>query len=345
MTEEQISNYNKQRIFLCARCKYRSRTKESGIVCKINGKKPDFFIFCPYFKYSKSKPAYLEISEDSIFVHLLLFFIIISQFIVFVTHTIYYPIIIFVITGIFLYFYIKHPKLFSNPSLGLYLNLVSQAAINKNLNDEEKMTIKQQIIRLYGKQNVKEFADVYKKNRKKKRELKYYRPYLIFISSKNLQVIFQKICEVYVINNVDKFKSDRFIYKIGVFLKIDDNFIENTQKIYLELEKLRQKKYEEEQQNKRRYQEQQRKYEQQQKESYRYEKRKSLDSFYKSYYEILGISSSATDDEIKKRFKQLALKYHPDRFAGKSEKRISEATEKFKVINHAYTYIRKSRGF
>jgi molecular chaperone DnaJ len=52
----------------------------------------------------------------------------------------------------------------------------------------------------------------------------------------------------------------------------------------------------------------------------------------KNYYEILGVSKSASQEEIKKAFRQLALKYHPDRNHGNKE-----AEEKFKEINEAYT--------
>ena len=51
----------------------------------------------------------------------------------------------------------------------------------------------------------------------------------------------------------------------------------------------------------------------------------------KNHYEVLGVSSSATPDEIKKSFRTLALKYHPDRNPGDKK-----AEEKFKEMAGAY---------
>lgn len=50
----------------------------------------------------------------------------------------------------------------------------------------------------------------------------------------------------------------------------------------------------------------------------------------KNYYDILGVGESADADEIKKAYRKLAMKYHPDRNRGDSS-----AEEKFKEINEA----------
>ena len=56
----------------------------------------------------------------------------------------------------------------------------------------------------------------------------------------------------------------------------------------------------------------------------------------KDYYQILGVSKNATDDEIKKAYRKLAVKYHPDRQQDKSKEERTAAEEKFKEIAEAY---------
>ncbi|MEI6498839.1 MAG: DnaJ domain-containing protein [bacterium] len=52
------------------------------------------------------------------------------------------------------------------------------------------------------------------------------------------------------------------------------------------------------------------------------------------YYAILGLTKSATTDEIKKAYRKLALQHHPDRGAGPaSEKKFKEASEAYQVLS------------
>lgn len=53
----------------------------------------------------------------------------------------------------------------------------------------------------------------------------------------------------------------------------------------------------------------------------------------KDFYEVLGVAKSANDEDIKKAYRRLAMKYHPDRNAGDKAK---EAEEKFKEAKEAY---------
>lgn len=58
----------------------------------------------------------------------------------------------------------------------------------------------------------------------------------------------------------------------------------------------------------------------------------------KTPYEVLGVSEYATQDEIKKAYKRLALAFHPDRCHG-NEAEIQEATKRFKLIAEAYAIL------
>ena len=54
----------------------------------------------------------------------------------------------------------------------------------------------------------------------------------------------------------------------------------------------------------------------------------------KDYYEILGISKEATEDEIKRAYKKMAIKFHPDK------NQSTKAADAFKKISHAFTTLK-----
>ena len=55
----------------------------------------------------------------------------------------------------------------------------------------------------------------------------------------------------------------------------------------------------------------------------------------RDYYEVLGVSRSASESEIKKAYRKLAVKYHPDKNPGDAE-----AEEKFKEISAAFEVLK-----
>ncbi len=61
-------------------------------------------------------------------------------------------------------------------------------------------------------------------------------------------------------------------------------------------------------------------------------------------YKILEIPSSATDEEVKKAYRNLAKKYHPDKVNHLGEEIRKDAEVKFTKLNQAYERIKKSRG-
>jgi DnaJ like chaperone protein len=64
-----------------------------------------------------------------------------------------------------------------------------------------------------------------------------------------------------------------------------------------------------------------------------------------SAYKILGIDSNATDDEIKKAYREMAKKYHPDKVAYLGEDVRKSAEQKLQEVNEAFEKIKKQRGF
>ena len=63
----------------------------------------------------------------------------------------------------------------------------------------------------------------------------------------------------------------------------------------------------------------------------------------KDPYKVLGITSDATDDEVRKAYRRMAMKYHPDRVAGMSEELQRNAAEQMKEINSAFETIKQQR--
>lgn len=64
-----------------------------------------------------------------------------------------------------------------------------------------------------------------------------------------------------------------------------------------------------------------------------------------SDYQILDVKTNASEEEVKKAYRKMALKYHPDRLTGMSEGQKKAAQDKFTSIKDAYERIKKKQGW
>ena len=63
-----------------------------------------------------------------------------------------------------------------------------------------------------------------------------------------------------------------------------------------------------------------------------------------SAYQILEVPGTATDDEVKKAYRRMAMKFHPDKVAQLGEEVQKAAGEKFKKVQEAYETVQEQRG-
>lgn len=64
-----------------------------------------------------------------------------------------------------------------------------------------------------------------------------------------------------------------------------------------------------------------------------------------SAYKVLEVEPTASDEEVKKAYRKMAVKYHPDKVAHLGADFQTAANEKFKKVSEAYEKIKKQRGF
>ncbi len=64
-----------------------------------------------------------------------------------------------------------------------------------------------------------------------------------------------------------------------------------------------------------------------------------------SAFKVLEVDPNATNEEIKKAYRKMAVKYHPDKVSHEGESVAKAAKEKFQKVQEAYEKIRKERGF
>ena len=64
----------------------------------------------------------------------------------------------------------------------------------------------------------------------------------------------------------------------------------------------------------------------------------------RDFYDVLGVSKSASPDELKSAYRKLAVKHHPDKFSQLGEEQQIAAKNKFQKIQEAYEQVKKERS-
>lgn len=106
---------------------------------------------------------------------------------------------------------------------------------------------------------------------------------------------------------------------------------------YHQEQQQREKQEQEAEQARQQFEQEKQKFEEETKRKYQQQKSKEAPKpDTRSSHEILGVSEMATASEIKKAYKKLSMKYHPDRHAHMSEAFRKEAEREFTKIKHAY---------
>ena len=65
----------------------------------------------------------------------------------------------------------------------------------------------------------------------------------------------------------------------------------------------------------------------------------------RDYYEVLGVSKGAGEEELKKAYRKMVMRFHPDRLGSLDDAERKAAEAKFIKVQQAYENIKKSKGW
>ncbi len=366
---KQIEDYIDSRNRLCENCIYGYSTNNKTQKCKLTKQKPDYIFFCENYKiYKKDKSLNKDNIYDSIetkpadkniffnkikyfFAHIFRFITNYFKYVIFIPleysfvfYTIFHPNIFTLIISFSLfipYFYIKKNKIklffkiMPNSILGTYYQLPYYFIVltfyvlekKRNKPQENLKIIEQDIIVLFSIEYIKYAKFLLTKENRYKIDDKFIK-LLHNLDYQYRYIFLSKLTELLIYNNLSNFDNNDIFNKLAdQYLKIKNEDKENIKQKYKHLEQQRIEKIQREKEQEKYY-------------YHNFVLRQKTD-----YYAVLELPSTATKREIKKRFKELALRYHPDRLSLCSATERKQAEEKFKKISEAYNVIRREQGF
>ncbi|MCF6185144.1 MAG: DnaJ domain-containing protein [Bacteroidales bacterium] len=225
---------------------------------------------------------------------------------------------------IFFIFYYKrrNGELFGEIDRNIYL-LMSAFLDIKKISDEKKLNILKQTFSSYSEKQTEKLFSEYKN---KTPDIKDICRKLRKTGGKVKIFILYSLFNLASYDGVLNKKEDNFILNISKLLNIPKQTYEAVKKLYIKKGLID----EEELKRKQAYQ----------------KSVKNSSSFLFPYeaYRIMGVSPSVTKSQLKRAYRNLAKKHHPDKFAGESKEVLKNAEEKFQEIKEAYDTIKKSKN-
>ncbi len=312
---------------LCRSCRYSYGDRKRGIMCEVTGDKPDFHLFCPYFSLSRSRDNAVH-SHDNLRtskrVKLLELWVFVFVLIVLLSPILEYigRVSVFVIIGVILLAFSIYNHVIEKQTQHLpifaYIYTIFAYFLGKfkNYNEQDKTIIYQTLVRFYGHEIASQAMEKF--NKGFDFDIKNLKRLLHFISLNDKRLLFTLIFQLYAFDNVREAEKDEIMQQLaGIFNITTDEYF-RLKHIILSREYAYQ-------------------YQKNKKET-RYSYSSDLDY----QYRILGISPSASDSEVKRRFRLLAKMYHPDRQP--NPELAQQAQEQFRLILEAYQKIKQARN-
>lgn len=339
MSESSLYSGNKR---LCRLCIHGRVLRKVGMVCELTEQVPDFYAFCPNFEVFKARDDKINGNKSEEILSNL--FLVFASLFIIVIVLLSLDQIFFAVSVFFIFitsYIVYYTKLPSNliPELGwfsfMYLLTLGHVLINKKDYDEpDILIVKQQIIKLIGRKRIATANEIFKSD---SQNLAKFKKYSSKLNTDQQKFIFSMCCQLYVYGNLNEYSNSSFMQEIADFLNLEQESFQKIKLKYSKAEYLFQEQL-------KKYNEEKRRNEKDKAENRNTGKRIYYFSSSK-YYETLGLTGNVTDEQIKKKFKKLALKFHPDRYVSRTEDEQNFALEKFKEISQAYNYLKNVRGF
>ncbi len=324
MEFRKIKYHYPPKINLCRSCQYAYGDPRRGIMCGLTKSKPDFYAYCPYFELSFSRDYAVHKNDNlksqtkhglvEFWTFMFIFIVLLSPILDLIGGKLsVFVIIILGLLGYSIRSFLIGKKTLHLPTFAyIYAALSYEIFKRKNVTDEDKIIVYQTLVRLFGNKVAKQALTIEE----------FPALEQIIKLSKTLPLLDRKflltlLAELYVYKNLAGFSKQTFLHRIAKLFNIPDDEYFRIKEIYISKEY----QYQSKQQT----------------------KNQSSNEEILTAYKILDLPSSASNEEIKKRFRQLAKKYHPDR--QKTPEQAKFAEEQFKIIIKAYEKIKKYRNF